>query len=321
MATDLEIRGEDDLFDAINKAKSGQWTDDTDVKFVGWPVYEITIRGERFDGGVPTRIMPALIELQKAINSIYSRNIHGTKKRLSEEDYRKVELVVRVKHGSTSFETNLASAFNHAIGNMTGTETLVGFLVAAALWTGAYVWKSYINGKAKIKMIDFQTTMTQEETRRLQLVTDMAKEFSSIRETMDEVREVQDQVLKRLNPDDELVLGGETLVNGETGRLLVRQDRRKQRLHDRLDGNFIILSVDSGRLSSGFRASVRNTETGDELKVSIPEGTLNAGQLDSLKNGEWSKRPLRMEINVELFGDQIVKATLKHAGLSGGRAN
>ena len=55
-----EIRSEDDLFEAIERIEAGEWEADG-VLFVDWPRFEITIRGEDFDGGVPTRIMPAFL--------------------------------------------------------------------------------------------------------------------------------------------------------------------------------------------------------------------------------------------------------------------
>ena len=69
MAELFEIRNEEDLFRAIDLCRDGEWLADVLPLFVDWTRYEITIRGEDFDGGVPTRIMPALLLLQRTINS------------------------------------------------------------------------------------------------------------------------------------------------------------------------------------------------------------------------------------------------------------
>ena len=61
---------------------------------------------------------------------------------------------------------------------------------------------------------------------------------------------------------------------------------------------------------------VTNIENGEEIKVTIPAGTLDEEQIAQLQNGEWQKRPVRMRINVVWKGDKITDATLIRAGLS-----
>ena len=51
----FQIRSEDDVFEAIELVDTGRLDDE--IRFVDWPRLELTIRGELFDGGLPTRIM------------------------------------------------------------------------------------------------------------------------------------------------------------------------------------------------------------------------------------------------------------------------
>ena len=83
----FEIRNEEDFLAALEAVERDDAAFAEDgIQFVEWPRYEVTIRGEDFDGGVPTRVMPAFVRLQRALNRAYARNVYGDeKKRLSQE--------------------------------------------------------------------------------------------------------------------------------------------------------------------------------------------------------------------------------------------
>ena len=74
-----EIRNEQDLFRAIEPLRFDGGDEEAfrerpasyvaeepsgGIQFVGWPSFRITICGERFDGGIPARLMPALYKYQ-----------------------------------------------------------------------------------------------------------------------------------------------------------------------------------------------------------------------------------------------------------------
>ena len=320
---EFEIRGEADLFQAIEMVEAGTWPGDQDVRFVDWPRYEITIRGEDFDGGVPTRIMPGLLGLQRAINRGYARSVHGDVRRLTKKEEKQVELIVRLEPGSTRFFSELAQALNNALvaaaKNMSGTESAIvilgSVLGSVAIIAGAFVWKTRLNARARLHEIDHQTKLSEQETRRHEITARLVERYPNVAAQLADVGAAQDALLKRLEPKDQLMIGEEEIVNGEIGKRLA-QSPRTPRVQDRLDADFIILSVDSGQVRDGFRVRVRGVTSGEELAVSIPEGTLPPDQISDLQNGEWGKVPLHMRINVARAGNRIVEATLVSAGLS-----
>ena len=315
MAELFEIHNEEDLFEAIQLVEIGKWPDDLLPLFVDWPRYEITFRGEDFDGGVPTRIMPALLELQRTINRAYARNVYGVERRLAEEDRRRTELIVRLESGSTTFWSNLAPGLNAALGNMTGPQAVMTILGVAAIAVGGYVWIAHINAETSRREIDHRVALSEQETERLGIVASLAERNSEIASYLDDMYRTQDEFLRRLRDQDELVIRGEQLVNGEVAKQIARPHRH-ERVEDRLDSVFIILSVDSGRVRDGFRVLVRDTKTREELRVLIPKGTLPPEQIEALQSGEWEKTPLRMNINIERRGNKVLKATLVAAGLA-----
>lgn len=318
-AEPFEIRGEDDLFRAIQMVEEDEWSDDQTVSFVGWPRYEVTLRGESFDGGMPTRIMPALVALQRSIDRSYARAKYGHERRLSREERRETELIVRVEPGSTTFWADLASALNHAISaaasNMTGPQLVLTILGIAAIASGGYVWKAYINASARRHELDHRVRTSEEDTKRFEIIERLAERQAEVAQHLADTNAAQGEMLKRLQPTDQVVVDGEEIINGELGRRIVRRPREEP-VEDRLDGDFTILSVESGSVKDGFRVRVRNTKTSDTLSVSIPAGTLSDEQLEALQSGEWGKRPLRLKINIARIGKRIVRATLISAGLA-----
>ncbi len=316
MAELFEIRNEDDLFRAIDLARDGEWPADLLPRFVDWPRYEITIRGEDFDGGVPTRIMPALLLLQRTINKAYSRSVYGVAlRRLSDEDLRRTELIVRLEPGSTKFWSDLAPGLNAALANMTGRQAVITILGVAAIGAGTYMWAAYINEETERRNIEHRVEMSELETRRLGIVAALVEGDEAIASYLDDTHRTQGEFMKRLQDDDRLVIGGEEIVNGEIARQIARP-QHPERVEDRLDSTFIILSVDSGKIRDGYRVQVRDLRTRQELPVLIPRGTLPAEQIRALQSGEWEKVPLRMNINIERRGSRILRATLISAGLA-----
>lgn len=316
----LEIRGEGDLFAALERliadeAAEREWK----VEFLGWPRFEITIRGESFDGGVPTRIMPALLDLQRGVDASYARLKYGTVKRLSQEERKQTELIVRFKPGSTTFISELWPTLNNlaqqAISKMNGTEAAITILGVAAFIAGSYAFKAYLNKRLAEKNLDHEVQMSQQETERMQILARALDRSEKLQAQVTDLNSFRDTLLKRLAPEDQLVLDHQPVIDGDTARKAVRRPRVEP-VEARLDGQFIILTVESGGVRGGFRLRVRNTSDHEELLVKVPEGTLTETQIETLQDGEWGKRPLTMKLNVKKVGDRVTDATLVEAGLS-----
>jgi hypothetical protein len=319
----LVISSEDDLFSALDRLlaePAGELKEEGwEVSFDGWPRLEITLQGEDFDGGIPTRIMPALLDMQRKVDEAYLRLTEGEVRRLKKEERRRTELVVRVKSGSSIFSSELAPVLNaiaQAVGKMNGTETLIGILSVAAITGGVFAFKYYLNGRQSEKELDIKLAMSAEETRRLQVVERAIEQSNEIvREQSEAQAKAFDNLLNRLDSTDTIVADGQPLIDGETGKKLARAPRRET-IESRLDGDFMILSVDSGGVRGGFKLHVRKLDDDLLLTVNVPQGTLAEAQIATLQEGEWGKRALTLRLNTRKRGDVIVDATLVEAGLA-----
>lgn len=312
------VRSEDDLFEIIEKVQSGEEIQSGDVVFEGWPKYEITIKGEDFAGGVPTRIMPALLRLQKSIDEAYAISVHGKQRRLTKEERQKTEIVVYLKKGSTSFEAQLWEILNNALQtvatSMTGEQALIAILGTAGFAGSSWAFKAWLDARSNDKKLELDLRTTEQETERYRILADLASNNQQLAGAKASLEETNEALIKRLDNEDTLLLANEPVVSGREGKALIRKVPEEP-IEVRLDGNYTILSVQSGSVKSGFKATIKSSDTGENISLDIPEGTLSDEQLKSLKDGEWAKKPLFMEINAQKRNDKILKATLSHAGL------
>lgn len=315
----ITIASEADLIVALEEAIDRQIAEDKlTIEFVDWPRFEVTIRGEDFHGGVPTRLMPSLLKLQRDVDNAYARLIYGAPQRLTIQERRKTELIVRLQAGrSTTFISELAPILNNiapqVLSKMDGTQTLIGILGIAAIFAGGYSWKQYLNTKLEAKQFDHRVEMSKEETRRAEVIAKASSRSSIVRDQAQDNQQTQEMFLKRLDPKDELVIGDTPVINGDMAREVVRRPRTPA-VESRRDGEFIILTVESGQIK-GYRLKVQDRASGEELTVQVPEGTLSAEQITTLQRGEWGKKSLKMQLNTRLSGGRLVEATLIEAGL------
>lgn len=324
----ISIRNENDLFRVIESLHRGQRRLPDGILFDDWPRFEVTIRGENFDGGIPTRIMPSLLKAQKTIDRVHAKAIG--KKRLPRNKRPSAELIVRPKSGSTTLISELAPVLNQILvaGNAASSQILYAALTLAFA-SGALAFKAYLNHRVErikyeqkklthdveLARIEAQVSLSEQETRRQELLLNFISNNPLAKSSLHDVDTARDLMLKSLANDDELSTGA-VQVKGSVARRIIRRPS-SNRVQDRLDGNFVILSVESGKIDNGFRIRVQdvNTEKNIELTVMIPDGTLPRDQIEVLKNGEWNKDPLHMKINVVRIGKRISEATLVSAGL------
>ena len=110
------------------------------------------------------------------------------------------------------------------------------------------------------------------------------------------------------------MIGDQEVITGQQAKKITRTIPDEP-TEGRMDGKFLTVSVESGRVRDGVRMRVRNIENDEELTVKVPKGTLTPEQIQTLQDGEWNKKPLFMQLNVRKSGNRIIEATLIEAGL------
>ena len=321
LSKNIIINNEDDAWFWLKKALNDDLEIDQPIrlKFDGWPSIDQHFRGHDFDSSIPTRIMPSMLQAQKEINRIYSQ-IHYNEKtlrKLTVEDRERLELTVRVKEGSSKYDTNLADTFselaNSAIKNMESKHILTVLISAALIWGSCVSWKAWMTSQQEThaKEIDSKhaITMSSLEKDKMALLAKAQEVYPSIREFTNNANRVRNDSLHQLKPSDSFTTQGLGIdISGDYAAQITEKPRAQSTEH-RIDGEFIIQSVISGE-TKGFKLKVKRVIDGKMITVSIPDGTLSYDQSLVLRNNEWAKKPILMEINAKILRDEVSSATL-----------
>tara|TARA_R110000851_G_C13101290_1_gene568432 strand:- start:12998 stop:13969 length:972 start_codon:yes stop_codon:yes gene_type:complete len=311
---DVLFRSEDDAFKWLKRS-----IDDleqvSDIKFEGWPVLRIKFEGRDFRGSVPTRIMPSILDFQKEVHRTYCILKYGDSnlKRLTAEERDRLEIVVKVEEGSSLFEVNLSEKFNEivsgAINKMEGRHLVGAIALAALSFTAPTLWKDYLNHQAQIQNMETQVEMSELELEKLRIFREAAAKTPEVAPVIEGSNEFKNHTLHKLQPQDSVSLPGSNYeVKGSVAQDLTHKPREQSK-EVRLDGEFTILSVESGK-QDGYRIKAQRRTDEKTISVNIPDGTLTDQQKDTLKNNEWAKRPVLMSINAKELRGEITAATL-----------
>jgi len=285
------------------------------IKFDGWPTLDLHYTGHDFDASVPTRIMHPLLDAQKEIYRLYCQMTYGEQnlRKLKLKDRERLELNVKVEAGSSKYLTNLSDTLNEAIkdaaASMESKHILIAVLSASLIWGSNVAWKEWLDNQAKSKDIESRVQMSQLEKEKLQLIADSYKKEPFIKEISKGVDDFRNHSLHQLKAADSFTVPDSTVeVDGKYATEITTAPRVKS-IEIRIDGEFIIQSVSSGE-TDGFKLKVKRVIDEKIINVTIPADAITAEQKTILKNNEWAKKPVVMQINAKELRGQITTATL-----------
>ncbi|MDA8416546.1 MAG: hypothetical protein M0Z78_05685 [Betaproteobacteria bacterium] len=313
----IKITSEEEAFELLSKLIEGfQLEESFEVEFESWPRFVIRIKGGDFDGTIPTRIMPTLLELQKEVHRVYCKTNYGEEstRRLTKQDREELELLVRVDKGSSIFETFLnepiARILQGAITKMTPEQITAILIVFGLSVTSVVFWKIWINYRTKEKELDHTLELSKIEKEKMDLIRKAAMKFPETQAVSEGMDNVRNELLTKMKPSDSLEVDTGTeqepyptlvQINGEQASQLTHKPREKavERL---IDGEFFLRSTDFTR-AEGVRAEVQRLPDGYSFRADIPLGVLKHDQIEALKNNSWNRKSVLMSVLVkELYG-------------------
>lgn len=314
MIETLIIKTEDDAFSALKKALDKELNENVQVVFDGWPTFKLTISGEDFDSSIPTRIMPPILDLQREIHRIYCRAKYNTDdvRRLTQDERELLELVVTVKKGSSEFITELANSLNEIIknSNMTGDQALILLVSISALIVANFGWKEWLRTKEREHGQDVSVRLSEQETKRLELVTEAMGQKPEIVENKKSIDQFRSDLSKKLKPADQINIDNQPIITGAHAAEVVPTPKVAAE-EVRIDGEFVINEVKFPKSFGGtYRFSVTRVIDKKQILVDAQPGVLSKVQLDVLKDGGFGVRSVLMEINAKSLRGNISSANL-----------
>ena len=310
MADIITIRNEEDALRILEQALDEQWQDDDVIKFSGWPNFEIVIRGERFHGGVPTRIMPVLIELQKIINNTYSKYKYGKIKRLTKDEKYITEITVNLgDEQSTEFLVGLVEILNNLIKFKEPKKNLAILVFGTILGTGGTALKLHLQDAADERDFQLELKHTENEAKLIDIVKILIEKDNETKEILKELIKVNETLIKKLDEKDIIVSGGEEIITGKEAKQIQRK-KPSPTIKSELSGDFLILKVDTTISEKEFKLVIQNQEDKKKYPALLSLEILNDDQRVALQNGEWGKIPVSLNLDLKTRGKKVISAII-----------
>lgn len=325
MSTNLEtiaIKTEQDAFDLLEKLVDGFKLNDVyEVHFEAWPRFVIRIQGDDFDGTIPTRIMPTLLELQKEVHKLYCHTHYGddNTRRLTQQERESLELLVKVDKGSSIYETFLSDPivkiFQGAITKMTPEQITAVLIVFGLSVTSVLFWKMFLANRIKEKELDHTIELSKIEMQKMELIANAAKQFPETRQATQGMDGVRNDLLMKMKPSDNLHVDTSTTDNKYPTPLSVNgvfaeevtHKQRETSVEKIIDDQFLLKSADFSQQTT-VRVELEQRSNHYSFRADIPIGVLNFEQMNELKNNSWDKKDISMRILVKEINQRYTTA-------------
>ena len=313
---ELIIHNEEEAWEALDAAlRSAEFPSNLRLRFEGWPSFELDVKGRDWHSTVPTRVMPALLDLQRDINRAYATIQYDEPnlRRLREEERDELEVVVKVKKGSSIFDADLWQQFTAmaqaAVGRMNGNEIVITTIGLALAIIAPVMFKAWLSARQHEKDIASRVELSEQETKRLQIMAEAMRQQPAIKEVQEDAAATANKLLKATRPGDTMEISGVSVTSEEARELVQPERDRAQNVE--IDGVFSILGVRTDK-SDGFRITLRRESDQLTFNADVPI-ELDHTQQEIIQKAEWSKSKVRLSIEAERLRDSITHAVVFHA--------
>lgn len=310
MPEKLVITSEAQAWEALEQAMSVGFPKDLILEFNGWPSFQMGVKGKDWQCTVPTRVMTPLLDVQKDINRAYASVRYGENKtrRLKDEERDELEVVVKVREGSSLYDAELWKQFSTiaeaAVGRMDGNQTVITVLGLALLVSAPVMYKSWLSSRQKDKELEHQLKMSQEETKRLEVFGNAMNRQPLLTAAQEDVQSTHNRFLKVAKPGDVLDVRGQSLRAEEAAVLMHSERERAQDIV--IDGIFVVLGNRTDK-SEGFRINVKRMSDQLTINADVPV-ELPYFQQQLIQEAEWKKTKVFLSINASFLRDSISQA-------------
>lgn len=323
----LIIRSEEDAWAALEAALRGDVLADVrELRFEGWPSLDLNVKGRDWHSTVPTRVMPALLDVQKDLHRAYAsiRYDEPNLRRLRSEERDALEVVVKVKEGSSAFNADLWEQLTElgkaAVTRMNGTEATIAVIGVALIIAAPVMWKAWLSSRVEEKQIaaDLErdqaelaarVQLSQHEQARMEIMARAMQAQPVVQAAQEDAQATANTLLKATRAGDTLSRGGVQIAAHEAH--VLAQPERERAKDIELHGVFRILGnrTDQG---AGFRITVQREGDVDSFQADVPM-ELAHDQKQIIQQAEWNKGQVLLWIEAERLRGSILRAEVTKA--------
>lgn len=303
-----------------------------DIVLGDWVKTRVYIPAKRYDSALNTYMMQGWQDAQRAVYRSYALVAKGTSdgRVLSDLEKDKLELVVKVKSGSSDQEADLFGVLKEvaagAIEKMTPEQVATILLVLILTWGGQSVLRTWLNNRKEVQLTELREATNKEafqtvskameavetvatDRNKIAMLQDAAREVPVIDGLRDEAQKARTSIVKHNSQSDAIING--VNIPAEVGQSITRESRTSP-TEERKDGVYRIQKVDT-QVEDGFRVFVENVETDEQFSASVQEVISSLSHREIIKEAEWRKAPVQLQINAKIIRDKVVEALILRA--------
>ncbi|MET3496475.1 hypothetical protein [Variovorax boronicumulans] len=314
----LRIENENQASAYLERALAGQFEGkDIEIVFSNWPILSIRAKGEGYDSTITPDMAGALVEIQHAMNRAYARFVHnsGNARVLTADERQDIQFKAKVKRGSSLMEINVgefAEKLTTAlVGKMSSTEIVVTVLGIAFIGGSAILLKSFLKDRAEEKKADIEfrktLSLSQEETKRLEVVTRALSEQPRLRAAQEDFDESRREILRSVGDAKTLEVNGIEMSNAVVRSISTASRQRAKEIQ--LNGNYRIFKID-WQQEQNVRLWLAGGDRSGEFIAALGTETITAQHRELLKEAEWGRKTLYMQINATELRGEITTARI-----------
>lgn len=217
-----------------------------EIKIDGDFTFTIKVCGDTWDDAIDYRTANFILDLQKAINHLYTE-IHGDIIPLRNLS-KLVTVKVKVEKGSLTYNIDLAKVIGKMVGNMTGPETLIFTGIFAGTVIAAYTVKKVIERKKEVEL------KAKEADKDVKVIEQMT---STINKALDviERKDVQAPVRKliaKMDEGDTIALPNEEPIRADVAKKRYPRRPRAKNLSGLFDTTYTIDNINLAKSPPEF---------------------------------------------------------------------
>ncbi|MDM6729867.1 hypothetical protein QUG33_10470 [Citrobacter braakii] len=284
--------------DFLNRDAAGPNVDlPVDLDFQGWPNLHINVKGDKFHSSLTSSMVYGLAGMHESFQRAYALAKYGTSnlQRLTNEDKQSLDIIFKIKEGSTDSDTDWSGTINQflefltgAFEGMTGVQkmTILLSLITALTVGGCYYLYTSSQDHAADLSSQTQTTSTVVNgmTRSFELGSEIRRrgETPVSREIEAHGEDGKASLLKSVASDAESVKIGSQQFNGAALQDYRNRQSVDRERTERFD-NFYIKGISrSGMTSTELNLSVVRVSNGESFTIKVAEDIARPEELKTL---------------------------------------
>lgn len=319
----LVVESEEDAWKLLTKLQNPNFAAPDDVIFKNWNNFELHLKGQQWNSSITPSLFPLFNNIQSLVYQSYAKAKYGDKKkRLTNEEREKLEIVIRVTQGSSKpkIKIDLQALALACVGKMSSKDILIAVLVITLGITSQAMYADYLqsvkdarltelHNEDKKALLDHMEFASKEETKRAKLLADAASKNEITSDLIEEVEDIHQSMLKSATKATTTTANSVSITQPIAEELI--KSKRQKPEPTQINGLFRISNID---WNDPNQITLARLEDGIIIRAVFDLKWLSEDAKNIIKNTEWKTqgdKVFRANINARIGSNgQIVNAEL-----------